>query len=87
MFLLVFQLAITNIQSNAFEQKPACKEDTSLSPFDANEDKINCLLSQKRLLTNEEIAFLIENYYQPEELYRLKLISFKQKQALLANRV
>jgi hypothetical protein len=86
-FLLAFGLMLPIAQSNALPQKLACKEDAGMSPFDANENKINCLLSQHRLLTDKEIAFLIENYYEPDELYKLKLISLEQKQALGADRL
>ncbi|WP_375494117.1 hypothetical protein [uncultured Nostoc sp.] len=85
--LLAMGIVLANTQSFASKQKQDCEEITTTSPYDANEEKIECLLALKRLLTDKEVAFLIDNYYEPEELYRLKLISLKQKRNLEANRL
>ncbi|RCJ15502.1 hypothetical protein A6S26_34295 [Nostoc sp. ATCC 43529] len=90
-FVLAFSLVFSCNQvfaNEQHEQDLICELDTSISPSDAYDKKVECLFSLKgkRLLTNEEIAFLID-WHTSEELYNLGVISLQQKRNLETNRI
>jgi hypothetical protein len=65
----------------------SCAKENPTSPYCENQQKTERLLASKRILNLSEIAHLISEGYEPQELYDRKLISIQDKKNLETNRI